>query len=300
MSSRTAQFAQGDLELLGLLDGVTLQQMVDRQVGRDEGQAVGQLKTFLGKRAPLTVRAQAHGGFIDQVQGQARLDSVGRQAGPGAHEVPGAQAQVFRQQQPNADLVARDFVGQCLANLPLQAFGIGGHRALFFAGALGLDKLGRVGGIKGAEFFLEAVIGDDSFDAALTNGMRLLADFLSDDGWGTIGIEETTADDHADDLIGAAVIGLGTWGLQEQALRAFRIESGQDLVIALAREIIFLSGFGWAESFALALDEHGQAAADLVVLGDPEGAARAGEAELGFGERNIHGEKVRRMANNVQ
>ena len=153
MSSRAAQFSQGDLELLGLLDGVTLQQIVDRQVGRDEGQAVGQLKTFLGKRAPLTVRAQAHGGFIDQVQGQARLDSVGRQAGPGAHEIPGAQAQVFRQQQPNADLVARDFVGQCLANLPLQAFGIGGHRALFFAGALGLDKLGRVGGIKGGEFF---------------------------------------------------------------------------------------------------------------------------------------------------
>jgi hypothetical protein len=147
---------------------------------------------------------------------------------------------------------------------------------------------------------LEAVIGDDSFDATLTNGMRLLADFLSDDGWGTIGIEETTADDQADDLIGAAVIGLGTWGLQEQALRAFRIESGQDLVIALAGEIIFLSGFGWAESFALALDEHGQAAADLVVIGDPEGAARAGEAELGFGERNIHGEKVWRMANNVQ
>ena len=33
MSSRTAQFTQGDLELLGLLEGVTLQQIVDRQVG---------------------------------------------------------------------------------------------------------------------------------------------------------------------------------------------------------------------------------------------------------------------------
>ena len=44
MSSRTAQFTQGDLELLGLLEGVTLQQIVDRQVGRDEGQVVGQLK----------------------------------------------------------------------------------------------------------------------------------------------------------------------------------------------------------------------------------------------------------------
>lgn len=91
---------------------------------------------------------------------------------------------------------------------------------------------------------MEAVIGDDSFDAALTNGMRLLADFLSDDGWGTIGIEETTAEDPADDRIGAAVIGLGTWGLQAQARRAFRRESGQDWVIAWAGEIIFLSGLG--------------------------------------------------------
>ena len=147
---------------------------------------------------------------------------------------------------------------------------------------------------------MKAVIGDDPFDAALTNGMRLLADFLSDDGRRTIGIQEATADDQADDLIGAAVIGLGTWGLQEQALRALRKEGGQDLVIALAGEIIFLSGLGWAESFALALDEHGQAAADFVVLGDLERAARASEAELGFGERNIHGEKVRRMANDVQ
>ena len=147
---------------------------------------------------------------------------------------------------------------------------------------------------------MKAVIGDDAFDAALTNGMRLLADFLRDDGWGTIGIEETTADNQADDLIGAAVIGLGTWGLQAQALRAFRIESGQDLVIALAGEIIFLSGFGWAEPFALTFNEHSQAAGDLVVLRDPERAARAGEAELGFGERNIHGDKVQRVAHNVQ
>jgi hypothetical protein len=55
---------------------------------------------------------------------------------------------VLGQQQPNADLIARNFVGQCLADLSFQAFRVGGQRALFFAGALGLNKLGRVGGIK--------------------------------------------------------------------------------------------------------------------------------------------------------
>ena len=78
---------------------------------------------------------------------------VGRQAGPRAHEVPRAQAQVLGQEKPDADLIARNFVGQHLADLPLQAFRIGGHRTLLFAGALGLDELGRVGGIKGVEFF---------------------------------------------------------------------------------------------------------------------------------------------------
>jgi len=106
MASGAAQFAQGDLQLLGLLDRVTVQQVVDGQVGGNEGQAVGQLKTFLGERTALAVGAQTHGGFIDQVQSQTRLDPVGRQAGPGAQEIPGAQPQVLGQQQPNADLIA--------------------------------------------------------------------------------------------------------------------------------------------------------------------------------------------------
>jgi hypothetical protein len=106
MASRAAQFTQGDLQLLGLLDSVTVQQVVDGQVGWNEGQAVGQLKTLLGERAPLAIGAQTHGGFIDQVQSQTRLDALGGQAGPGAQQVPSAQPQVLGQQQPNADLIA--------------------------------------------------------------------------------------------------------------------------------------------------------------------------------------------------
>src|SRR5712692_4876536 len=122
--------------------------------------------------------------------------------------------------------------------------------------------------------------------------MGLLADFLSDDSGGRICIEEATTDDQANDLVGAAVVGLGSWPLQEQTFGAFLVKGGQDLVIALAGEVIFLSGLGRAQTFALALDEHGQAAANLIVIGGQERAAGVGEAELFFGERNIHGEKV--------
>jgi hypothetical protein len=122
-----AQFAQTDLELRGLLHGVSGQQVVHGQVGRDKRQTIGQLKTFLGEGAPLPVGAQAHGRFVDQVQGQARFDARARQPSPRAQQVPGAQAQVLRQQQPNTDLIARDFIRQRLANLPFQALGIGGQ-----------------------------------------------------------------------------------------------------------------------------------------------------------------------------
>src|SRR5207253_1861473 len=106
---------------------------------------------------------------------------------------------------------------------------------------------------------------------AMAEGMALLPDFLRDDGGGGIRIKEAAADDQAYDLIGAAVVGLGSRGMQQQTLGAVLVKSGQDLVIALAGEIIFLSGLGRAQTFALAFDEHGQAAADLVVLGDEEG-----------------------------
>jgi len=80
---------------------------------------------------------------------------------------------------------------------------------LLFAGALRRDKLRRVSWAKGVEFFLQAEIGDNPFDAARTDGQVLLADFLGDDHRRGLWIQEATADDQAHDLVGAAVIGLG-------------------------------------------------------------------------------------------
>jgi hypothetical protein len=126
----------------------------------------------------------------------------------------------------------------------------------------------------------------------LGDGQTLLSEFLSDDSGRTIPVQEATADDEFDDLLGTAVIGFGSWRLQDQALGAFFVKVSQHLIIALAAEVIFLSGFGRAKAFALALDEHSQAAADLVVIVDQERAAGAGEAQFSIGEANIHGGRV--------
>ena len=147
---------------------------------------------------------------------------------------------------------------------------------------------------------MQAVIGDDPFDAALADRLTLLADFLSNDGGGSLRVEEAAADHQTDHLVGAAVIGFWPRGMEEQTRGAMLVEARQDLVVTLAGEIEFLGGFGRAKAFALALDEHGQAAADLVVIGDQEGAARAGEAELFFGEGNIHRENVTKPGANVK
>ena len=114
---------------------------------------------------------------------------------------------------------------------------------------------------------------------------------MGDDRGGTIWIQEATADDQAHDLIGAAIIRLGSRSLQEQALGAIFAEIREDLIITLAGEVIFLSGLGRAEFFALALDEHGEAAADLVIIRHTKCATRPIEAKLIPGERDLHGVK---------
>jgi hypothetical protein len=111
MLGNAAQFAQANLELLGLLDGMTLQEIMDSRIGGYEGQAVGQFESFLGKRALMAVGTQTHRRLVDQMQTQARFDPFRGQAGP----------------------------------------------------------LRRVGGITRVEFFLQAEVGDDPFDAALAN-----------------------------------------------------------------------------------------------------------------------------------
>ena len=60
---------------------------------------------------------------------------------------------MLRSQEPDSDLVARNFVGQQLANLTLKAGRIARFGALFASGPLGLDLLGQAFRATGVEFF---------------------------------------------------------------------------------------------------------------------------------------------------
>ena len=96
---------------------------------------------------------QTQGGFMHQLQGQTRFDLFGGRLGPAAQQVPGSQAQVLGHQQPDADLIAGDFVGQQLTDLPLQALRIGRLGALTLGSALGEQRGQRGLVIKRVEFF---------------------------------------------------------------------------------------------------------------------------------------------------
>ena len=90
---------------------------------------------------------------MDQVQSHARPKSFSAALAPSTEQIPAAQAQMFRGQEPDSDLVARNLVGQQLADLPLKAGWIAGLGADFASGALGLDELGCGFRATDVEFF---------------------------------------------------------------------------------------------------------------------------------------------------
>ena len=138
---------------MGLLDGVVVEQFVDGRVGGNEGQTVGEFESFLRERAAPAHRTEAHGRFVDEMEGESGFEMRARLAGPGAEQIPNAQTQQFGQQEPDADLIAGNLVGQELADLMLQGLGVAGFVAPGALGALGRDESRGVGGIKGVEFF---------------------------------------------------------------------------------------------------------------------------------------------------
>jgi hypothetical protein len=140
---------------------------------------------------------------------------------------------------------------------------------------------------------LQAVIGDDPFDAAQTEGQTRLAEFLDDDGGGDLGIQKTVAQDLADELVGAAVVGFGAGLPRLEGGQAALLVVGEHLVITLAAEAVFFGGVGDLRVQALAFDQHQETAGLLVGGGDGQGAGGAGEL-LGLGielEAGIHGAK---------
>jgi hypothetical protein len=90
----------------------------------------------------LAQTADAERRLVHQMHGHARHRAFGPRIAPSAEQIPGSQAQMLRRQEPNSDLVSRNFVGQQLANFSLEAGRIARLKALLTLGALCLDLLG--------------------------------------------------------------------------------------------------------------------------------------------------------------
>ena len=140
---------------------------------------------------------------------------------------------------------------------------------------------------------MQAVIGDHPFDAAQTDGEMSLPELLGDDLRRGVGIQKAIAQDLADHLVGAAIIGSGAGfpGLQGQ--EAPLLEGVEDLVITLAAITIFLRDGGDLRIPALAFLKHEEAAGQLIGIGDGQEAGGAGEL-MGQGievQGSIHGEE---------
>jgi len=122
MLAGAAQLAQGDLELLGLLDGARGQELMDGGVGGTNGSPLANSKPFWERERRRRIEHRHQGRFVDEVQREPGLDVVAWLAGPGAEQVPDAQALQFGQQQPDADLVAGNLVARsCGPDVPRSA-----------------------------------------------------------------------------------------------------------------------------------------------------------------------------------
>lgn len=104
-----------------------------------------------------------------------------------------------------------------------------------------------------------------------------LAQLLGDDLHRGIGVQEAVAQDLADRLVGAAVVGFGTGFVGLESGQAALVVGGQQLVVTLAAIAVFLGDLGDVLLEALAFLEHEKAAGQSVAWGNGQGAGWADE-----------------------
>lgn len=148
------EFAEADLELVGLLDGVGLEQVVHGAIGGKKREAIGQFKALVAEGAMIAQGRPAEGRFVNQMQRQTWGQSARAQVtGPGAQQVPSAQAQMLGDKQPQSEQVAGDFISQELPNLAFEAARVDAGEPGSFSSALNRQRGRRVFGVERVEFF---------------------------------------------------------------------------------------------------------------------------------------------------
>ena len=91
---------------------------------------------------------------MDQLEGKPWLDALAWLSSPSTYQLPGAQPQVFRNQEPEADPMATDLVGQELSHPAFEACRVARFRFQMFFGSLRLHGRFRLWAIA-VQFFFE-------------------------------------------------------------------------------------------------------------------------------------------------
>jgi len=95
-----------------------------------------------------------------------------------------------------------------------------------------------------------------------------LAEFLSDDFGGGIGIQEAMPDNLADHFAGASIVGLGARDFVLQGSGSLLLEALSELEIALFAVAKLSGGLDGAHAFAFPLEKHRQFVSDMIVFRD--------------------------------
>jgi hypothetical protein len=268
VAAGTTEATQGELQFFRLRNGMGLKQIVNTLIGSDKGQAVEEFEALLGEGAGGTEVHDAQGGLVHELQGQAGGEVGGGGAGPAAEQIPGSQAQVFGQQQPEANQIAGNLIGQELADAAFEAEVIELFPAILADGSKGLYFHGGTLGVELIEFFLQSELRNDAVDGAFTDAEITLSEFLRDDFGAGFRIQEAVTDNLADEFLSAPVRGFGASFGAEQGRAAFLQKKGGELEVTLTAETEFGGGAVNALRAAFALDEHGEFAGDFIVFGN--------------------------------
>jgi len=118
---------------------------MDSNVASHKGQAIGQLEAAVLQGLALADAGQTQGCLMDQLQGQAGFDAGARLPAPATEKIPGPQAQVFGDEEPEADQITGDAVSQSLADTVLQRRRITRTQTPSASRGVGIDRGGGTG-----------------------------------------------------------------------------------------------------------------------------------------------------------
>ena len=267
MPGSTAKLSQGHLELLGVGYCPAIEQFVDRGVVGQERQPVEGFEAAERQAASLSEPVGAERGFMHQLQCQPRSRALRRLPGPRAQQVPGSQTQVLRDQQPQAQGVVVDLIGEPLSNSALKAERIAVDVTHHVVAEPRFELLSHLARTTPVEFFLQAVVGQHAFHAADADGPAALNQLLRNHFRRCIGIEKAVTNHLPHEFGRAAVVRLGAAFLTLQGDRAPLGEGGAELEVALLAVAELLRGAHRAGAVALALDEHRELPRNLIVGG---------------------------------